>query len=155
MSQIYVPSTSSTPSIPTSFNGNTGTAVPAANILNIVGSGNLATSASGNTVTITESQSQIATNYTAVATTPYVVVATDYYISVSTTGGARTIQLPNAPTQYRLFVVKDRTGNAAANNISITTVGGAVLIDGVTTYTLNQSYEAVDILFNGTSYEIF
>lgn len=100
-------------------------------------------------------QFQLATNYTNVTTTPYVVTATDYYISVDTSGGAKTIQLPNAPTALRLFVVKDRTGNAGANNISITTVGGAVLIDGVTTYTLMQNFEAVDILFNGTSYEIF
>lgn len=157
MSQIYVPATSSSPSIPTMFNGNTGPgAVPVANILNIVGSGNLTTDATGNTVTISESPSQVATNYTNVAVTPYVVTATDYYLSVNTSAaGVKTIQLPNAPTAFRLFVVKDRTGNAATNNIAITTVGGAVLIDGVTTYTLMQNYEAVDILFNGTSYEIF
>lgn len=40
------------PQIPTQFDGDTGNAVPIGNILNIVGTGGIATSASGNTVTI-------------------------------------------------------------------------------------------------------
>ena len=154
MSQIYK-SVASSPSVATTYDENTGTATPAANVLNVLGSGNITTSGSGNTITITDTPAQIATNYTNVTTTPYVVTATDYYLSVDTSTLAITIELPNAPTTYRLFVVKDRIGNAMANNVSITTVGGAVTIDGETTYTLNQPFEAVDILFNGTSYEIF
>lgn len=51
MSQIYK-SVSSTPSVPTSFVENTGTAVPAANILNVLGGAGITTSGSGNTITI-------------------------------------------------------------------------------------------------------
>lgn len=40
------------PQIPTQFDGDTGSAVPIGNLLNIVGTGGIATSASGNTVTI-------------------------------------------------------------------------------------------------------
>lgn len=65
------------------------------------------------------------------------------------------MQLPNAPTTLRYFTVKDRTGNAFTNNITVTTPGGVVTIDGSTSYTLNINYEAADFVFNGTSYEVF
>lgn len=91
---------------------------------------------------------------TAVASSPYVVLGTDYYLSVDTSV-AITIQLPDAPTTGRTFVIKDATGNAAANNISVTTVGGVVNIDGAATYPMNVNYQSIQLLFNGTSYEIF
>jgi hypothetical protein len=84
--------------------------------------------------------------------TPYVVLATDYYIGVDTSTLAITVQLPNAPQAGRVFVVKDATGNANANNITVTTVGGAVLIDGATTYAVNTVYGSVQVLFDGVSY---
>ncbi len=93
-------------------------------------------------------------NYTAVSSSPYVVTATDYFLGVDTTA-ARTIQLPNAPTTGRVFVIKDATGTAAAFNISVTTVGGAVLIDAAATYTINTNYFSIQVLFDGTKYEVF
>lgn len=56
MSQIFKPLTSGgpiPPNIPTSFVTNNGTAVPAANILNVLGGNGATTSGSGNTVTVT------------------------------------------------------------------------------------------------------
>lgn len=92
---------------------------------------------------------------TAVNTSPYVVLSTDGFISVDSSGGAITIQLPNAPATGRTFTIKDQTGNAASNNISVTTVGGAVTIDGLTTYTINANYQSINVVFNGTSYMVF
>jgi hypothetical protein len=89
------------------------------------------------------------------ASSPYTVLATDYYISADPTAGTISILLPNAPTLYRRFVIKDRTGTASTNNISVTTVGGAVTIDGQTTYTLAGNYSAIELLWNGTTYEIY
>jgi hypothetical protein len=89
---------------------------------------------------------------------PYTVSATDYYISCDTTSssaGSITINLPNAPTTYRQFTIKDRTGGASTNNITITTVGGVVTIDGATSYIMAGNFHAVNLLFNGTSYEVY
>lgn len=93
--------------------------------------------------------------FTAVSTTPYVVLSTDQYLSVTSSSLAITIELPNAPTQGRIFTVKDSTGTSATHNITVTTVGGAVTIDGATTFVMNTNYEAINLLFNGTSYEVF
>jgi len=93
--------------------------------------------------------------YTNVNTTPYIVLTTDEYISVDSSGGAITIQLPNAATLGKTFTIKDRTGSAATFNITVTTVGGAVNIDGATTFVMNTNYEAITVIGNGSSYEIF
>lgn len=93
--------------------------------------------------------------YTAVATTPYVVLTTDEYLGVNSSGGVRTVQLPDAPSAGRVFSIKDSTGSAATNNITVTTVGGAVNIDGATTFVMNTAYEAITVIFSGTAYEVF
>ena len=53
MSQAGIISIKSTPSIPTSFVTQSGTAVPVGNVLNVVGSNGITTSGSGSTLTIT------------------------------------------------------------------------------------------------------
>ena len=92
---------------------------------------------------------------TAISSNPYVVLSTDYFISVDTSVLAITVRLPNAPSTNQVFIIKDRTGSANTRNISVTTPGGAVTIDGSTTYTLNQNYSSIQVVFNGTSYEVF
>lgn len=84
---------------------------------------------------------------------PYNVLTTDYVVEVDTSV-ARTIRLPNAPATGQVFIIKDVVGSAAANNISLTTVGGAVLIDGAATQTLNVNYGSVTVFFSGTAYFI-
>jgi hypothetical protein len=86
---------------------------------------------------------------------PYSVLPTDQFISVDAVGGAIIIKLANAPTTGQVFIIKDATGHAAAHNISITTVGGTVKIDAVTTYLLNQNYQSITVIFDGTNYEVF
>lgn len=107
-----------------------------------------------NTITIAASGTMTMT-VTLVNTSPYVVLATDQYLSVDCSGGAITIQLPNVPATGRVFTVKDSTGSANTNNITVTTVGGVVLIDGATTYVMNTQYSAINVIFNGTAYEIY
>lgn len=96
-------------------------------------------------------------NYTNVtnAMSPYTVLSTDYYISVDCSGGAVTLDFPNAPTTKQLWVVKDRLGDSSKNNITLTTAGGVVTFDGATSYSLASNYSSVNLLFNGTNYEIY
>ncbi len=143
------------PSVANSYVTDSGTAVPALNILNVLGSSGISTSGSGNTVTLT--LTGVALSYVNVTfgMSPYTVTATDYYISCDSSGGPITILLPNAPTTYDEYIIKDRTGNALTNNITVTTVGGVVTIDGVATYVFDENYESIEMIFNGSTYEIF
>lgn len=105
---------------------------------------------------VTSSLSEVV-NYTVVtnAASPYTVLSTDYYISCDVTAGAITIRLPNTPSTARTFVIKDKIGNSSVNNITVTTVGGAVLIDGAATFTMNTNYSSINLLFDGTAYQIW
>lgn len=94
-------------------------------------------------------------NYTSVTTTPYVVLTTDSFLGVTTTSLAITIRLPNTTTTGRVYVIKDVSGFGAVRNITVTTVGGTVLIDEATTYIMNASSEGIQLLFNGTKYLVF
>ncbi len=93
--------------------------------------------------------------YTNVNTTPYIVLPGDQFLGVDCSGAPITIQLPNAPSTGRLIIVKDRTGSSRTNNITVTTVGGVVNIDGATTYVINSAYQSIEVLFDGTTYQIF
>ncbi len=138
-------------SVANQYTADSGTAVPVANNLNIFGdSASILTSAAGDTVTI---------NFTPfirdVSTTPYVVVGIDFYLAVDATGGPITIHMPNTTTTGRMFVVKDWKGQANLNNIIITTPGGVALFDGFTAYTMNAQYQSVNLIFDGTNYQLW
>ncbi len=161
MSQIYKPLTSGGPipgNIPTSFVTDNGTAVPAANILNVNGGPGVQVIANPNgsnniLINITE----ITPSYTSVnfAMSPYTVTATDYFISVDATGGPITINLPDSPTSNKQFIVKDRLGQSQVNNITIKSLTGASTIDGQPNYMFVDNYESLECLFHSANYEIF
>jgi hypothetical protein len=93
--------------------------------------------------------------YTLVNTTPYVVQAQDEFLGVDSTGSAITVQFPNAPVIGRVYIVKDIAGTAYTHNITLTSVGGVVNFDGLTSYIMNTAFESVQLLFNGTEYLLF
>jgi len=86
---------------------------------------------------------------------PYTVLSTDCYISADVSAGTISILLPDAPSTGRVFYVKDSSGNAGANNITITTVGGVVTLDGLTSQLIISNFGSLNFIFNGTSYEVF
>lgn len=108
-----------------------------------------------NSITISAASGSATINYTRVTTTPYVVTGTDDFLGVDTTSSPITVELPNNPSTGRVFSVKDTFGNALTNNITVTTVGGVVGIDGGTSYLIVADYESISLIFNGTNYEIF
>lgn len=116
---------------------------------------NITVTNGNNKITIAANAGASTLNYTQTAVTPYVVAAADDFIAINSSGGAKQVNLPNAPATGRIFVIKDYTGSAAANNITVTTVGGVINIDGATTYILNVNYESIQVLFDGTNYEIY
>ncbi len=123
----------------------------------------LGTLTAGSGISITNGAGSITINntggasytYTLVNSSPYIVLPADQYLGVDSSGAPITVQFPNAPTTGKVYVVKDRTGSAGTNNITVTTVGGAVNIDGATTFVMNTNYESVNLIFNGTSYEVW
>jgi hypothetical protein len=97
----------------------------------------------------------ITLRYTYVNTSPYVVTSSDEFLGVDSSIMPITIELPNAPSTGRVYIIKDLTGSSSSNNITVTTVGGVVNIDGSSTFVMNASYESIEVLFNGSSYLIF
>jgi hypothetical protein len=82
-------------------------------------------------------------------------LATDEYLSVDCSAIPITIQLPNAPATGRVYIIKDRTGSANLNNISVTTVGGVETVDLITPYVMNTRLSSIEVIFSGTNWEIF
>ena len=87
---------------------------------------------------------------------PYTVLSTDEYLSVDASGGTVTLNFPNSPTYKQTWIVKDRLGYASTNNITITTPGGTVTFDGVTSYAIISNYGAINLIANATpTYEVY
>jgi hypothetical protein len=118
---------------------------------------NISITNAANSITIDAHSGSQVVNVTSLDNTdsPYTVLSDDYYMSCDVSSGTLTIDLPDSPDTGRVFVVKDSGGDANTNNITVTTVGGAVNIDGATTFVMNTDYQATQFLFNGTSYEVF
>lgn len=94
-------------------------------------------------------------NYTQINSSPYIALTSDQFIGVDTSTIAITVELPNAPITGTVYTIKDITGNASTHHITVTTVGGIVLIDLASTFNMNTALQAAQFLFNGTKYLVF
>lgn len=90
-------------------------------------------------------------NVTTPGAYPYTTLITDHLILVDTSS-ARTITPMAAPVTGTLYIIKDNTGSAAANNITITPSGKN--IDGAASSTMNINFGSVTIVYNGTQWNI-
>lgn len=75
------------------------------------------------------------------AMSPYTPLVGDTLLMVDTSGGAVTIAMPLSSTRTLDLEVKDATGNAAANPISVDRTAPDT-IDGLTTYPIDSAYGA-------------
>lgn len=83
----------------------------------------------------------------------YAIQPPDYVITVNkTVPEITTVTLPNLPTTSQSYIIKDGAGNAGSFNITLD--GNGQTIDGQTTQILNSDYEAAEIIFNGTEWNI-
>lgn len=86
---------------------------------------------------------------TVVTTTPYLVLPTDYFIDVNVAGPSSLVfPVSSAGTVY---IVKDTSGAAAVNPITIT---AATTIDGAPAAVINTNYGSLTFVFNGTEWSI-
>lgn len=82
----------------------------------------------------------------------YTMVPSDQLIAVTSTAAARTITLEDAAAMAgRIVVIKDESGGAATNNITIDGKG-AQTIDGAATLVMSTNYQAVQLYSTGTAW---
>jgi hypothetical protein len=81
---------------------------------------------------------------------PYVALPTDYFIGQNV-GAPSSVSLPLAPVGT-IYIVKDVSGNASVNPISISDV---TTIDGAGFALINTDYGSLNFIFNGTEWNIF
>ena len=80
----------------------------------------------------------------------------EYYIGVTTTTGVRTITLPPAATvgTGKIYIIKDESGGAGTNNITID-ANGTEIIDGSLTQVINTNYGKFSIISDGSNWFTF
>lgn len=78
------------------------------------------------------------------AMSPYTPAASDQLLLVNTAAGPVTIAMPAASARSLDLEIKDDTGNAFANNISITFTSGQTA-DGLSPYVIDGNYGAVKL----------
>ena len=77
---------------------------------------------------------------------PYLVQLTDTYLAVDTSGGSVTITLQaSAARNNTPLTIKDITGNAAANPISLVP-NGAETVDTLAPYPMDSNFLAISII---------
>lgn len=90
---------------------------------------------------------------TTVASTDYTATTNDRFIAYTSLTNAHTVFLPDATTLVDTFVVvKDESGQAALNPITVKSANNAQTIDGNGTETINTNYGSKRFYSNGTNW---
>ena len=85
--------------------------------------------------------------------TDYTAKVSDFIIAITNTGAARTVNLPPVASAGvgTVYIVKDESGGAGTNNITIDG-DGSETIDGATTKVINTNYGAVRLYCTGSAW---
>ena len=84
----------------------------------------------------------------------YTVLVSDYIIhKTGITVGGDTVTLPSTAANGQIFIIKDTSGEASVNNITVDT-SGSETIDGSTTVIINGNYNGIAVHFDGVNYSI-
>ena len=86
---------------------------------------------------------------TIVTTTPFDVSLADYFLGVNV-AAPTSIVLPVSPLGT-VFIIKDIDGDAATNPITVT---ASTTIDGAASAVINAPYGSIQLVFNGTEWNI-
>ena len=83
----------------------------------------------------------------------YNIQSNDYLIAVTNTAAPRTMSLPSAVTMGdgKVYVIKDESGGATANNITINPQGGQT-INGAASIIINTNFGVVQLYSNGANW---
>lgn len=86
--------------------------------------------------------------------TNYTVLQTDSIIGVTSTAAARTITLPSAVTvgAGTQYIIKDESGGAATNNISIASVSSQTFDGAASPLVINANYGSKRIYSDGSNW---
>jgi hypothetical protein len=88
---------------------------------------------------------------TSVITSTYTTLNTDYTLACNSSGTI-AIALLASPETGRAYRIKDISGAAGTNNITITPNSGN--IDGQSNYVINNNYGSVDVQYTGSQWSI-
>lgn len=149
------------------YAGNGGATSGNGGIVNFAGGNSLSGSGSGGSLVFTPGSTSgggthgaidlngsVKIKRTSVSDANYTALTSDYLISYSSLSTGRTITLyASSGMTGRVLVVKDETGSAATNNITIDG-NASETIDGATTYVLNRNYGSITIYCNGSNWFI-
>jgi hypothetical protein len=78
------------------------------------------------------------------------VLASDYYVGVNGTG--ITINLPVSPITGKQYVIKDESGTAYTNHITLS--GNGHTIDGSATLTMAANYISIQVIWTGSFWSV-
>lgn len=85
--------------------------------------------------------------------TSYTANTSQEILSVNVASGI-TISLPSAPSIGQSFIIKDTSGGAQTNNITVTVNNSTYLIDGAGVDIISENYASARYVFDGNIYMI-
>jgi hypothetical protein len=90
---------------------------------------------------------------TTVSNADYVASLNDRVICYTSLTAAHTVSLPDATTLVETYVVvKDESGSAGTDNITVKSINVSQTIDGASTTVINTNYGSKKFYSNGTNW---